>query len=114
VLKHDRSGNAFRFAPLQGSTFQSRVFPEQRAALPDSIVVLTDAGSLLVRSDAFVHILRRLGGGWSFLASLIDVIPRSLRDLAYDFIARVRYRVFGKRDDLCPIVPPDLRARFDP
>jgi len=114
VLKHDRSGNAFRFAPLQGSTFQSRVFPEQRAALPDSIVVLTDAGSLLVRSDAFVHILRRLGGGWSFLASLIDVIPRPLRDLAYDFIARVRYRVFGKRDDLCPIVPPDLRARFDP
>jgi len=114
VLKHDRSGNAFRFAPLQGSTFQSRVFPEQRAALPDSIVVLTDAGSLLVRSDAFVHILRRLGGGWRFLGGIVDVIPRSLRDLAYDFIARVRYRVFGKRDDLCPIVPPDLRARFDP
>ena len=114
VLKHDRSGNAFRFAPLQGSTFQSRVFPEQRAALPDSIVVLTDVGSLLVRSDAFIHILRRLGGGWRFLAGIVDVIPRSLRDLAYDFIARVRYRVFGKRDDLCPIVPPDLRARFDP
>ena len=114
VLKHDRSGNAFRFAPLQGSTFQSRVFPEQRAALPDSIVVLTDAGSLLVRSDAFVHILRRLGGGWRFLGGIVDVIPRPLRDLAYDFIARVRYRVFGKRDDLCPIVPPDLRARFDP
>jgi len=114
VLKHDRSGKAFRFAPLQGSTFQSRVFPEQRAALPDSIVVLTDTGSLLVRSDAFIHILRRLGGGWRFLAGIVDVIPRSLRDLAYDFIARVRYRVFGKRDDLCPIVPPDLRARFDP
>ena len=114
VLKHDRSGKAFRFAPLQGSTFQSRVFPEQRAALPDSIVVLTDTGSLLVRSDAFIHILRRLGGGWRFLAGIVDVIPRSLRDLAYDFIARVRYRVFGKRDDLCPIVPADLRARFDP
>jgi len=90
------------------------VFPEQRAALPDSIVVLTDTGSLLVRSDAFIHILRRLGGGWRFLAGIVDVIPRSLRDLAYDFIARVRYRVFGKRDDLCPIVPADLRARFDP
>jgi len=114
VLKHDRSGNAFRFAPLQGSTFQSRVFPEQRAALPDSIVVLTDAGSLLVRSDAFVHILRRLGAGWSLLSGLVDVIPRPLRDLAYDFIARVRYRVFGRRDDLCPVVPPNLRARFDP
>lgn len=114
VLKRDRSGNAFRFAPLQGSTFQSRVFPEQRAALPDSIVVLTNTGSLLVRSDAFIHILRRLGGAWRFLAGIIAAIPRPMRDLAYDFVAQIRYRVFGKRDDLCPIVPPDLRARFEP
>jgi len=114
VLKHDRSGNAFRFAPLQGSTFQSRVFPEQRAALPDSIVVLTNTGSLLVRSDAFIHILRRLGGQWRFLAGVVDAIPRPLRDLAYDFVARVRYRIFGRRDDLCPILPPDMRKRFEP
>jgi len=114
VLKHDRTGAAFRFAPLQGSTFRERVFPEQRAALPDSVVVLSNSGSLLARSDAFLHILRRLGGGWRFLAGIIAVIPRPLRDLVYDFIARVRYRVFGTREDMCPIVPPDLRARFDP
>jgi predicted DCC family thiol-disulfide oxidoreductase YuxK len=114
VLKHDRSGNAFRFAPLQGTTFQSRVLPEQRAALPDSVVVLTDAGSLLVRSDAFIHILRRLGRWWGFLAGGLAVIPRPLRDLVYDFIARIRYRVFGKREDVCPIVPSDMYARFDP
>ncbi|HXX18828.1 MAG TPA: DCC1-like thiol-disulfide oxidoreductase family protein [Candidatus Acidoferrum sp.] len=114
VLKHDRSGEAFRFAPLQGSTFQSRVLPEQRAALPDSIVVLTNSGSLLIRSDAFVHILRRLGGGWGFWAGVIALIPRPIRDVAYDFVARVRYRVFGRRDQVCPLVPPELRARFDP
>lgn len=114
VLKHDRSGNAFRFAPLQGSTFQSRVFPEQRAAVPDSIVVLTNTGSLLVRSDAFIHVLRRLGGGWGILAGVTAVVPRPVRDFAYDFIARIRYRVFGRRDELCPIVPPELRSRFDP
>jgi len=114
VLRHDKAGNLFRFAPLQGSTFQSRVFPEQRAALPDSVVVLTSAGALLVRSDAFIHILRRIGGGWRLLAGAIDVIPRPLRDAVYDFIARVRYHVFGRRDELCPIVPPDLRARFEP
>jgi len=114
VLRHDKAGNLFRFAPLQGSTFQSRVFPEQRAALPDSVVVLTSAGALLVRSDAFIHILRRIGGVWGLLAGVIDVVPRPLRDALYDFIARVRYRVFGKRDELCPIVPPDLRARFEP
>ncbi len=76
--------------------------------------MLTSAGALLVRSDAFIHILRRIGGGWRFLAGMIEVIPRPLRDVVYDFVARIRYRVFGKHDQLCPIVAPDLRARFDP
>jgi predicted DCC family thiol-disulfide oxidoreductase YuxK len=114
VLKHDRSGRAFRFAPLQGETFAARVPAERRAGLPDSIVVLTDDGSLLVRSAAFLHILRRLGGGWVAVASVLGVIPRGLRDFVYDLVARIRYRVFGRRDDVCPIVPPELRARFDP
>jgi len=114
VLRHDRSGSLFRFAPLQGTTFQSRVPPAERAALPDSIVVLTQDGSLLLRSNAFLHILRRLGGGWRILGGLLGVIPRAVRDFVYDFIARIRYRVFGTRDELCPIVPPELRARFEP
>jgi predicted DCC family thiol-disulfide oxidoreductase YuxK len=114
VWRHDRDGRAFRFAPLQGETFQARVAEERRAGLPDSVVVLTRDGELLVRSDAFLHIFRRLGGGWRVLAAVLSVVPRGIRDLAYDFIARIRYRVFGKRDDLCPIVPAELRARFDP
>jgi predicted DCC family thiol-disulfide oxidoreductase YuxK len=114
VLKHDRSGRAFRFAPLQGQTFQARVAEEQQAGLPDSVVMLTRDGELLVRSAAFLHIFRRLGGGWRVLAAVLSVIPRGLRDFVYDFLARIRYRVFGKRGDLCPIVPAELRARFDP
>ncbi len=114
VLKHDRSGKLFRFAPLQGPTFEARVPVEKRAGLPDSVVVLMNDGGLLVRSDAFLHVLRRLGGGWGITAGVLGVIPRSLRDAAYDFIARVRYRVFGKREDWCPVIAPDLRARFDP
>jgi predicted DCC family thiol-disulfide oxidoreductase YuxK len=114
VLKHEGLGNAFRFAPLQGPTFRARVPADRRAGLPDSIVVLTESGELLVRSDAFLHILRRMGGGWRILAGVLAAVPRALRDLIYDFVARVRYRIFGKRDELCPIVPPELRARFDP
>jgi predicted DCC family thiol-disulfide oxidoreductase YuxK len=114
VLRHDRSGNAFRFAPLGGETFQSRVPASERASLPDSVVVLTGDGRLLVRSDAFVHILRRLGGAQKVLGGALAVIPLSVRDLAYNFIARVRYRVFGRRDEVCPLVPPELRDRFDP
>jgi predicted DCC family thiol-disulfide oxidoreductase YuxK len=114
VLRHDRRGTAFRFAPLQGDTFQARVPPENRAGLPDSVVVLTADGKLLTRSDAFLHIFRRLGGEWRVLAGILEVIPRPMRDAVYNTIARIRYRVFGTRDDLCPIVPADLRARFDP
>ena len=87
---------------------------EKRTGVPDSVVVLTTDGALLVRSDAFLHILRRLGGGWSRLAAVISVVPRRIRDAVYDFIARVRYRVFGKRDDWCPVIEPDLRKRFEP
>jgi predicted DCC family thiol-disulfide oxidoreductase YuxK len=112
VLKHDRSGDAFRFAPLEGETFQSRVPAGRRATLPDSVVVLTNDGRLLVRSDAFVHILRRLGGGQKVLADVLAVIPRSVRDIVYNFVARIRYRVFGRREEVCPLVPPQLRGRF--
>lgn len=74
----------------------------------------TSDGRLLARSDAMLHILRRLGGGWKILAATLSAIPRPVRDAGYDFIARIRYRIFGRRDDLCPIVPSDLRARFAP
>ncbi len=114
VLKHDRSGAAFRFAPLQGETFAAHVPEAARKILPDSIVVLTREGALLVRSDAFVHVLACLGGGWETVASLLRTVPRPLRDGIYDFVARVRYRVFGTRSDVCPVVPQELRSRFDP
>jgi predicted DCC family thiol-disulfide oxidoreductase YuxK len=114
VLRHDRSGSRFRFAPLQGATFQSLVPAGAQAGLPDSVVVLTQDGILLVRSNAFLHILRRLGGRWGTLASVLSVVPRPLRDVIYNLVARIRYRVFGTRLDLCPVVPRHVRARFYP
>ena len=113
VLKHDRGGTLFRFAPLQGSKFAEEIAPERRAGLPDSIVVQTSGEELLIRSDAVLHILRQLGGGWRILAGKLAIFPRGLRDAVYDFIARIRYHVFGTRDDVCPMIPPEWRGRFD-
>ena len=113
VLKRDPAATCFRFAPLQGPTFQKLVPAFHQATLPDTIVLRTGTGELLVRSDAFIHILRRLGGPWTPLATVLNVVPRFIRDGVYDFVARVRHRLFDRPADTCPLLPPAQRARFD-
>ncbi len=113
LIRRDRAGDKFRYAPLQGATFEALVPSEQRRNLPDSLIVLTNDGRLLIRSGGVIHILRRLSGFWGFVAGTISIIPRAIRDGVYNFVARIRYRVFGKCPNVCPVTPPDLRARFD-
>lgn len=114
LLAADPDGRLFRFAPLQGETFQAKVAESARAGLPDSVVVQTADGVLLVRSAAVVHVLRRLGAGWATLGAAIRLIPKPLRDGLYDGIARIRYRCFTRPPDICPVMPAELRKRFDP
>ena len=114
LLALDRDGEAFRFAPIGGPTFQKSIAPEVAAALPDSVVLQREDGSLLLRSEAMLHALGRIGGGWAVLARVLEVIPRGLRDAGYDAIARNRLRLFGRPEAACPVAAPQLRARFDP
>jgi predicted DCC family thiol-disulfide oxidoreductase YuxK len=114
VLWADPHGLSFRFAPLGGPTFLAGVSESDRARLPDSLVVRTEGGRVLTRSAAVVHVLRRLGGPWRLIGRLGGWLPRPLLDWTYDGIARIRHRLFAKPDDACPVVPPELRARFDP
>jgi predicted DCC family thiol-disulfide oxidoreductase YuxK len=113
VLGADRA-ERFVFAPLQGSTFRQLVPEPDRVGLPDSIVVRMSDGHLLVRSSAILYTLSRLGGFWAFLAGLGRLVPRPVRDALYDFIARVRFRLFAQPAGYCPLVPKALRARFLP
>ena len=69
-----------------------------------------DQGRAYTRSTAALRIARRLRFPWPLLYAFI-IVPRPLRDLIYDFIARHRYRWFGKRD-ACMMPTPELRARF--
>jgi len=114
VVRHDREGATFRFAPMQGPTFVAMVPVASREALPDSMVVLTVEGRLLVKSDAWLYIMRRLGGVWKLHGGVCRVFPKVLRDWVYDLVAAVRFRIFGRRNDLCPVFPPALRSRFLP
>ena len=114
VVELDHDGRAFRFAPRKGETFRSLVAAEQREALPPSILVLTTERRILTRSSAVLHILERLGGGWRVMAVVGRIVPAGIRDMVYRFIAHVRYGLLPAPDSACPVVAPELRARFGP
>lgn len=106
-----------RFAPLSSETFAQAVARREDldpSTLPDSIVLLLEDGRLLTRSGAVLECASRLGGLWRGIALLGQWIPSGLRDVAYDAVARVRKRLFeAPSTGACPILPPDLRQRFD-
>lgn len=114
ALRHDPQGALFRFAPLQGSTFQEQIPAAVAAGLADSIVVEDIDGSLLQQSDAVLLLLAKIGGGWGSLGYVMGFIPRVLRNLVYQAVARIRHLVFRRPPDLCPVVPLSLRDRFLP
>ena len=115
ILRRDRA-EVFRFASLQ-SDFAARILARHGAHSErlDTVYLILNYGSgderLLARSDASIAVLQQLPGFWCALGSLFSVVPRRLRDWMYCFVARYRYRVFG-RYDTCPFPTPETRARF--
>ncbi len=114
VLAESRDREGFRFAALQGTTFQEKVPEDKRKSFPDSMALLTPGGELLVRSSAAVGILKGLGGIWSCLGFVFGLVPCRMRDFLYDQVAAIRHRLFAKPKEECPLLPPELRMRFDP
>jgi len=111
-LAEDPEGEALRYAPLSSPAFTERVPAAIREALPDSLVMVTDAQDLHVRSQAVLLSLDRLGGGWRIAAWTMRLFPAVLRDSVYDLVAAHRRRLFEVPVEACPLVPPNLRGRF--
>ena len=108
-LRHDRAGR-LRFAPLQGDTYADLDRPR-----PDdlSTMVLLDEDGLWTESDAVLATLRAVGGGWRIVARVGRVIPRSLRNAIYRFVAKRRLGWFGPADS-CRLPDEDARESFLP
>ena len=79
------------------------------ASLPDSIVFVDEVG-VHVRSTAALRIGVSLGLPYS-LGKVAFLVPRPIRDMVYEWIARNRYRWFGRRD-VCMRPTPELASRF--
>ncbi|MCR6500307.1 DCC1-like thiol-disulfide oxidoreductase family protein [Shinella sp. CPCC 101442] len=96
VLRHDHA-RRFRLASMQKSTGAGlyRRFGIDPAN-PESLIVV-DGDRLLKDSDAVLSIYAGLGWPWR-AATVLRFIPRFLRDPAYRWLARNRYRFFGRRE----------------
>ncbi len=107
--------DAFVYAPLQSSLGADRLALYGRdAADLDTMCVLTNfetsSERLLVKGRAAIHVVQKLGGAWR-LVSLLSVLPTAMLDAVYLFVARRRYRWFG-RDDRCLVLAAEHRAKF--
>lgn len=109
IISRDPNAH-FHFAPL-GSEAARRLLSQSVISdpLPDS-VALVEHGRLYTRSTAALRVARQLTFPWPLMYAWI-VVPRPLRDLVYDLIARNRYRWFG-RQDACMAPTADIRKRF--
>jgi predicted DCC family thiol-disulfide oxidoreductase YuxK len=75
-----------------------------------SVFLIDEKGRIYERSDAILTTLVSLGGP-NELFRLLWLVPRPIRDLAYRFVARWRYRIFGTKTS-CRIPTPEERAMF--
>lgn len=109
LLRRDRN-RRFRFAALQSAAGQALLRQHGIATAAPETIVVVEAGRARVRSGAALLLARRLPWPWPLLAVFL-ACPRPLRDALYGFIARNRYRWFGRRES-CMLPTPETADRF--
>src|SRR5690606_1291807 len=100
------------FSPLQGETIKKVLNSKILESLPDSIVVKSASGEVYMKASAVEFILQELGLPWSIFGRGLKILPRNFKNSCYDLVARYRIKIFGKKSELCPIIPKEIRNRF--
>jgi predicted DCC family thiol-disulfide oxidoreductase YuxK len=92
-----RVNGRVRFVPAQSDEGAEALKAVGLNALdPESFLVVKD-GHCLQKSTAVIAALNVVGGGWKMAALLLGLLPRSIADRIYDWVAANRYKWFGKR-----------------
>jgi predicted DCC family thiol-disulfide oxidoreductase YuxK len=109
AIKRNSKKN-LKFTTLQGETAK-QILPQYNIN-PTSLssVIFIDKGKAYTQSSASLRICKYMDGGWKLFYGLI-IIPKFIRDVIYNWIARNRYKWFGKKDS-CMVPTPELRERF--
>lgn len=109
VLRHEKKA-IIQFASLQ-SEIGTRLL-QQHAINTKEIdsLVLIDNETVFVKSAAALRLTKHLKGLYPALIILL-VVPAFIRDVVYDYVARNRYKWFGKTDS-CMVPSPKFKNRF--
>jgi predicted DCC family thiol-disulfide oxidoreductase YuxK len=111
LLERDRTGR-YRFASMQSAS--GRQLLQTHGLDPDSpfSMLLVEAGRGYTDTTAIARVLRGLPARrWRWLSAIMLAVPQGIRDAAYRFVARHRYKLFG-RSEQCFVPTPEQRARF--
>jgi len=112
VLSADHE-KKFLFSSLNGDLAEELLSKPDRIN-PQSVVLYAD-GAFYKKSEAAAQIYSALGGRYRFLGALISLIPRSIANSIYDWIAARRLSLFGREKgsgETCPIPRPEDQSRF--
>jgi len=110
IISHDKN-DVFRFASLQsdiGLAIQKQL--QLDASKLDSVILYEPGVAYYHKSTAALKIMNQFGGFWK-LTQAFYIFPEALRNVVYNFIAKNRYKWFGKQDS-CTIPTPELKAKF--
>lgn len=110
IVKRDKE-DLFRFASLQSEIAQ-KLLSERKIDTRkiDSVVLIEPEVAYYLKSDAALEIGKELKG-YRTLSKIFELIPKTLRNIVYDLIARNRYSWFGKKDE-CMIPTPEIKSKF--
>lgn len=111
VIKRDKK-NTFLFAPLQSNVGKKIIekFDINTKDVDSIIIYNPEKDSIHHKSTAALKIASQLDFPTNILAIFL-IIPSFIRNWVYDFIARNRYKWYGKKD-ACMIPTPELRSKF--
>jgi predicted DCC family thiol-disulfide oxidoreductase YuxK len=109
LIQQDKKG-IFYFAPLQSEAGQNLLQHYQLPKESFESFILIDNGEVYQKSTAVLKVFNKLPWYWKEV-QLLRIVPPFLRNAIYDFIARNRYKWFGKKEK-CMIPTPEVKRRF--
>jgi len=109
VIKRDKK-DVFRYAALQNEAGQRLVKKHDIDTSKTDSIILVDGDRAYTKSTAALKIARHLGGGYPLLYGFM-IVPNFIRNWVYDYIAKNRYKWYGKKES-CMIPTPELKSKF--